>query len=161
MANKIIIIGTTSPIKINAVKEVFPDYRVSGLSCDSSVHEQPVGLEETEKGAKYRATCAFNSQKEKPCYAIGIENGMVKMGTDWYDFAAIVIIDPSGREVTIWSDKIKIPQDAIKNCMDISGQVTKNWSPLKDPHLGISGKPRQKFLSEALKKWKHKRVWGL
>ena len=162
MSSQTIIVGSQSPIKINAIKDAFRSFTVIGVNCNSSVHEQPVGLEETEKGARHRAKCAFDSFKNMNLYyAIGIENGMVSTENGWVDLAAIVIIDHSGKETTLWSEEIKIPEEAVRSCMNANGREFRNWSPLKDPHFEISGKSRQNILSDALKKWKNKQVWGL
>jgi non-canonical (house-cleaning) NTP pyrophosphatase len=83
MSSQTIIVGSQSPIKINAIKDAFRSFTVIGVNCNSSVHEQPVGLEETEKGARHRAKCAFDSFKNMNLYyAIGIENGMVSTEMD-------------------------------------------------------------------------------
>jgi non-canonical (house-cleaning) NTP pyrophosphatase len=63
----IIAIGTTNPIKIQAVEEVLRNYlqfqqaNIQSFSAPSEISEQPLSLEETILGAKNRARNAFNA----------------------------------------------------------------------------------------------------
>lgn len=74
-------IGSTNPIKIEALEEVIQEYpdlagaRVIACQVSSDISSQPLTLEETIRGAKNRARNAF--QANAVCkYAFGIESGL-------------------------------------------------------------------------------------
>jgi inosine/xanthosine triphosphatase len=69
---KRIIVASLNQNKINAVKEVFPSYRVEGVSFPSGVREQPVSLDEIIRGSINRAKGAFGDCS----YSVGIEDGI-------------------------------------------------------------------------------------
>ena len=73
-----IIVGTTNPIKVAAVKEIVSEYdfltnvEVVGIPVSSEVSNQPLSLEETIRGAKKRAQAAFQDCD----LAVGLESGI-------------------------------------------------------------------------------------
>lgn len=76
-----IAVGTTNPIKIDAVKEKLKEYpslchvEIIPLSVSSEISEQPMSLEEIIQGAKNRAKNAYNLTNS--CFvSIGIESGL-------------------------------------------------------------------------------------
>jgi inosine/xanthosine triphosphatase len=77
----IIAIGSTNPIKVQAVEETLNDYPIfTGaqffpFSVPSNVSEQPLTLEEIITGAKNRARKAFELCKSCD-YAFGLESGL-------------------------------------------------------------------------------------
>lgn len=78
----IIAIGSTNPIKVNAVKEVLLDYtlfegvEILSIEADSNVSDQPLSLEEIIQGAKNRAKQAFHQSTAS--YSFGIESGLME-----------------------------------------------------------------------------------
>lgn len=77
----IIAIGTTNPVKIQAVEETIQDYpilahsKIHSFSVSSDVSDQPLSIEETIQGAKNRARKAFEVCPS--CrYSFGIESGL-------------------------------------------------------------------------------------
>lgn len=50
-----IVVGSANQLKIDAVKDAFPEAEVVGLQIQSSVSEEPIGREETLIGARHRA----------------------------------------------------------------------------------------------------------
>lgn len=73
-----IVVGTTNPAKLDAVREIIRDYphlaaaEIVGVKAASGVSEQPKSLDETIAGAMNRARGAFHDAR----YAIGIESGL-------------------------------------------------------------------------------------
>ena len=59
MAAKRIRVGSLNTNKIDAVREVFPGYEVTGVACKSGVREQPMDIDEIIKGAIIRARSIF------------------------------------------------------------------------------------------------------
>lgn len=158
MQGKLIALGSASELKVKAIKQAFPEAKdVIGLQFPSGVRAQPIGKEETEKGAKYRAEEAKRLRPEADCW-IGIENGMWKKKgeeekaddvADWEDGASIIILTSDGKEEAIWSDTIDIPKVFPKG-------PNGEWSVHKDPHDIITKGQRSRvaFLSDALQTWK-------
>lgn len=70
----IIVVGTTSALKVKAVQAAFEDATVIGVKTSSGVPEQPLE-EETEQGAKNRLSEAKRLHPDADLY-IGIENGI-------------------------------------------------------------------------------------
>lgn len=145
-----IALGSTSVIKCQALKSVYPDSQVHLVDVVSAVPPQPIGQQQTLDGAMHRAKSA---RKEKPgCdLYVGIENGMFQRDEDnrWVDAACIVAIrDGDSKEHIFWSDSIEIPDDMEKGPQG-------EWSILKDPHIVVTkGKrSRAQFLADALSKW--------
>jgi inosine/xanthosine triphosphatase len=78
--------------KIQAVKEVFPSFKVEGTSCKSGVREQPLSLDETIEGAIFRAKAVFENCE----YSIGIEDGIAPVPntqSGYMNFCACAIYD--------------------------------------------------------------------
>ena len=158
------------------------------MGFKSGVQEQPVGKEQTEEGAQYRADKAKELKPDCDCW-IGIENGMyrevpkeindnnnnnkkVTVFDYWFDIGCIVIIykDPTNdnklKTDVIWSDSLAIPVENCRECLTNDGKQAKyngnyTWSPLKDPHEKLTNgkKPRKIWLLEAMQKWKAQSIF--
>lgn len=74
-----IAVGSLNPVKINAAEEVFtqfyPDTEIIGVSFETGISEQPLGLEETVRGAVERAESAL----EYGSIGVGIESGLIEI----------------------------------------------------------------------------------
>jgi inosine/xanthosine triphosphatase len=74
-------IGSTNPVKINAVKEIIPLYpflvgaEVISVNAQSKVSEQPKSITETVQGAKNRALAAFQGHD----MGVGLESGLIEV----------------------------------------------------------------------------------
>lgn len=99
----IIAIGSTNPVKVEAVKEVLKDYStlscatVISVSVPSEISEQPLFLAETIQGAKNRARNAF-ANVEKCIYSMGLESGLFETPgsqTGFMDACVCAIYDGS------------------------------------------------------------------
>jgi len=156
-----VALGSGSLIKFQAVKQAWPKVsHIERVNASSGVSEQPLGKDETYRGALNRAKAVMEKVKDCALY-IGIENGMFQVSDTWMDGAAIVILRlKSGSigydEELIWSDNIEIPEENLKCCLEMKDNkyyAKEMWSPLKDPHREITkGKrPRKDFLADALR----------
>ncbi len=74
-------VGSTNPVKIAAVRAVLsrvaPGVVVTGMAVPSSVRDQPVGDEETIRGALARARGALAAGEGDADFGVGIEGGVV------------------------------------------------------------------------------------
>jgi non-canonical (house-cleaning) NTP pyrophosphatase len=138
-----VLLGTTSPLKLNACKEAFKSGTViKTLShYTSAVPEQPIGREQTQLGAMERAKAALKELLESDVnathVAVGIENGIYQDDEKrWLDAACIVFIvhyrHDDDRILIAWSDAVVVPDNNLKAMATFDGSV--HWSSLKDPH---------------------------
>ncbi|MBD3250385.1 MAG: DUF84 family protein [Candidatus Pacebacteria bacterium] len=97
-----IFVGSTNPVKINAVviaaSEHWPEIKVSGLAVDSQVSEQPISCQETKTGAVNRAKAALTqgltaTSDPEQAIGIGLEGGVIidEQGEMWSKVWAAVI----------------------------------------------------------------------
>lgn len=117
-----IYIGSTNPVKINAViiaaSEHWPECRVTGLSVPSGVSEQPKSDDETYRGALNRATSVLSAglsqttagKEALVSLGIGLEGGVFEKekGELWSTVWAVVV-DQSGHTTTANGARFKIP----------------------------------------------------
>lgn len=74
-----IVVGTETNLKLRAVRETFPEFKViGGQNISSGISDQPIGLEETILGSQNRALHCKEKYPNAYCW-IGIENGLVKL----------------------------------------------------------------------------------
>jgi inosine/xanthosine triphosphatase len=78
---RVIAVGSTNPVKVGAVREVFaglaPLATIEGFAVDTTVPEQPFGDDETIRGALARAVAARDAAHAD--LGIGIEGGVVDL----------------------------------------------------------------------------------
>jgi inosine/xanthosine triphosphatase len=95
-----VAVGSTNPVKIQAVKQAFkkiwPDdnWLVQGISVSSGVSAQPMSDQESIQGAKNRAIAAKDALKFH--WGVGVEGGIQQINTDWFDCGWIAVINHQG-----------------------------------------------------------------
>jgi len=72
-------VGSTNPVKIDAVERTLERYEptVIAVDVDSGVSEQPWSIEETVTGAENRARRAFAAANTD--YGVGLEGGVARL----------------------------------------------------------------------------------
>ncbi len=162
-----IIVGSTSPIKVNAVMLAcqnigWPgEVNISKIKTASEQNEQPVGFDETFAGALTRAKAA--QAKEPESIAIGIESGIFLFHADAsviLDIAVIVLLTPHGRQIVTTSTGIEFPEECVRIAEQRGFETTTVGSVVAerfggdqaDPHATLTkGRvTRQATLVEAL-----------
>lgn len=104
-----IIIGSKNPTKVNAVKDIFPEDEIVGLTVDSYVSEQPFSDQETMQGAINRARhCA---EKEKSVIGIGLEGGVMYIGDQLYLCNWGALVTPAGDTYTASGARVLLPKE--------------------------------------------------
>jgi inosine/xanthosine triphosphatase len=101
-----IAVGTVNPCKVGAVKATLGKYpEVAGsepavvpCAVSSGISEQPLGLEETARGARNRAAAAhtLGLRLEPPAerlLALGIESGLFALDGNHYDVCVVSAFD--------------------------------------------------------------------
>lgn len=107
-----IVVGSQSHHKLLATIRGFAkaskNEDVTGIDVDSGQTKQPVGLEETHRGAHTRARKV--KEKYPEAIAVGIESGIIMIGNDTFDIAIVIIIDEKGNTTTATSQGLLIPR---------------------------------------------------
>lgn len=113
-----IAIGSTNPIKIQAVKNALnnEDIRVVSCSALSKVRPQPLSNEETLQGAINRAKDCLD--KTKSTFAIGLEAGVVFLQNQVYLCHWGVIIDRNQNSYFTNGPLILLPTEFHKPLLD-------------------------------------------
>ncbi|GGF32671.1 inosine/xanthosine triphosphatase [Echinicola rosea] len=98
----LVVVGSKNPVKVqcteNGFQRAFGERRfiVEGLNINSEVSDQPIGDEETYRGAYNRAKNAKNTFPEAD-YWIGIEGGVEELDAEMTAYAWVVIMDRNGK----------------------------------------------------------------
>lgn len=99
---KEVIVASTNPVKIETTKlgfeRMFPGetFQVNGVSAKSEVPDQPMGEEETLRGAVNRANNAAKIRPEGD-YWVGIEGGITEIEGEMEAYAWVVIRSKEGK----------------------------------------------------------------
>jgi len=154
-------LGSASAIKAAAVREACRRLGIEAFvvprEAPSGVRTQPVGREETRRGARNRALAAQRSFAGS--FGIGVENGIVREHDRWYDLAAVVIIAPDGREHVTWSGAVLVPDAFVERAeergfdrMTVGAAIAEAYgSAPDDPHAALTDgrRTRMEFLADA------------
>lgn len=114
----VVIVGSTNPVKVDAVKEVFSkhfkkDLTVFGLKTYSRVRPQPLTDRETFKGALMRAKSAI-MRVEQADFGVGIEGGLHQNTYGWFERQMVVVVDKRGEIGIGASGGLVLPDKIIK-----------------------------------------------
>ena len=113
-----IAVGTKNPAKIKSVriafKKIFPseEILVVGEAIASGISNQPMSDEEAIKGARTRAKGAIKAAHSD--FGVGLEGGIHKIGTKWFDYGWAVIINKKGEEGIGSSIRMEVPDKIYK-----------------------------------------------
>ena len=96
-----VAVGSTNPVKVAAVRAVIlrvaPLAQVTGVAVSSGVPDQPLGDDETQRGARTRALAAL--AVSDAALAVGVEGGVVALPDGSLRTCAwAVAVDRTGRE---------------------------------------------------------------
>ena len=112
----IVRVGSMNPVKLGAIREVmagvFPEAEFVPVAVPSEVPDQPLGLEETLRGARNRARNAFAD-----CFlSVALESGLVEVPgskTGYMNLTACAIFD--GREMYVGlGPAFELPADVTR-----------------------------------------------
>jgi inosine/xanthosine triphosphatase len=109
-----VVVGSTNPVKVEAVAEgfvrYFPEVEVTGVKVASGVAEQPRSEKETMMGARQRAYTALKQDPDAQ-YGVGLEGGVTEIdptSPNWtglhggkgkmFECAWVCVVDRNGKE---------------------------------------------------------------
>ncbi|MFC0522278.1 DUF84 family protein [Pontibacillus salicampi] len=107
-----IVVGSTNPAKVNAVKKHFTEEEILGMEVGSKVSSQPYSDEETYEGAINRARECANSAKG--CMGIGLEGGVMELENELYLCNWGVLVDAEENTFTASGARIPLPEEIAK-----------------------------------------------
>ncbi|MEI6042490.1 MAG: DUF84 family protein [bacterium] len=163
-------LGSTSSQKLAAVVQAFEaldiEATITGVYASSEQNDQPVGHDETFKGALNRALRA--QARDPGSMAIGIESGIIRFKAKkptTQDVAVIVILTTEGRQIIKTSEGFEFPEDCVEIAKKRGFEATTVGSVIAekfggdpaDPHFTLSDEKTSrttiitKALVEALK----------
>lgn len=92
-------VGSTNPTKVGAARRAFamllPGVEITGVAVESGVSEQPVGHEETMRGALQRARAAREAADAD--YGVGLEGGVLFRGDECWQIQYCAVVHRDGR----------------------------------------------------------------
>lgn len=157
-----ISIGSESQVKGLAVLKACETLEIQasfkGYSVRSCVSDQPIGMEETLRGATHRA---FDVRILEPgAISIGIENGLVREQDGGYsDFAYVAVLLPDMQLFCAPSEMLRFPREDVEIALErgvTAGSVIaeRTGCDPADPHSLLTNgrKGRGDFLVEPLVK---------
>ena len=106
-----VVVGSTNPVKVAAVRAVLGRVgsraQVDGVAVASGVSDQPVGDEETIRGATQRARAVLAASDAD--FAVGLEGGVVDEGGVMRTCAWAAVVARDGRVGTGGSLAMTLP----------------------------------------------------
>src|SRR5659263_36449 len=135
MAEKRILVASLNTNKIDAVREVFIDYEITGIACKSGVREQPMYLVEIIRGAIIRARSVFEDCE----YSAGIEDGISQVPgakSGYMNFCACAIYN--GEQIFLGlGPAFEYPPDCTRRVVDEGITISEAFIPLTEkPDIG-------------------------
>ncbi|HEY8364710.1 MAG TPA: DUF84 family protein [Haloplasmataceae bacterium] len=110
MPNLKVIVGSTNRVKVNAIKNVFANYEVTGIDISSKVSAQPISDQETIKGAINRALGA----KRFGDIGIGLEGGVQQTSYGMLLVNYGALIDNDNKVYLAGGSRILLPNEIAK-----------------------------------------------
>lgn len=109
----IIAIGSTNPIKVQAVKTAtegkIVNVKVVGVDVESGVSAQPMSDEESQKGAENRARAALLAVKDADL-GIGLEGGVQQTKHGLLNSVWCCVVDREDRSFFVNGERFYIPK---------------------------------------------------
>lgn len=119
-----VLVGSTNPVKIEATRDAFSNYfdsvDVIGVKVDPKVPKQPIE-EDTFRGAHNRAVELKRTndvEKLGAEFFVGIEGGITKRHSRWFDFGAVCVMDNQGRVGFGTSAHFELPKRVVERLLD-------------------------------------------
>ncbi len=109
-----VVVASRNPAKIRAVSEAFrsqfPQHELSidGIDADSGISDQPVGDDETRRGARNRLASARAIVTDADFW-VGLEGGIARIGDSLVAFAWMAVGDRDGRVGEARSATLPLP----------------------------------------------------
>lgn len=141
----IVAVGSSNPVKVQAVKNVLsrflPQVEVIMKEVSSIVPPQPLGIDETIRGAIGRAKRALELEGRAEM-GVGIEAGLLQVPhsiSGWMDQQFAAIADRRGRVTIGGGPSFEYPAEVVRQVLSAKSEVGK----VMDAITGIEGLGRR------------------
>jgi len=143
----LVVVGTTSKLKLSAAQAAFPYATVTGVKTSSGVPEQPIE-EQTAQGAHNRLVEAKRLEPNADIY-VGIENGIFYEDGNYVDKAVIVLENSDADQHVEYSRSVVFPTRFYLKAQELGfenitvGQVMFDAGLVEkkdDPHTDLGDK---------------------
>jgi len=155
-----ILLASSSAIKIDATRkafqELFPKHfvEVVSIKAKSEINEQPVGHDETLKGAMNRLKNAKNASQDHFDFTVAIENGIFPATylttTTWFDVGIVVVANAIGKESFSVSTAVQVPSHLVEEAMKKGFATTTFGSVLKQKNNSVDENDPHRYLTNNL-----------
>lgn len=147
-----VALGSLNDVKIGAVIEACQrigfQIQVISFATQSGVNEQPIGLEETLRGAQERAEAARRSEPNAVC--VGIESGILRAEGVSIDLAVIVVLTRSGKRIVSTSAGMSFPEVLVRETETLGFEKHTVGSMIADVFNGDAADPHRALSNGAL-----------
>ncbi|MCB8943859.1 MAG: inosine/xanthosine triphosphatase [Ardenticatenaceae bacterium] len=114
-----IAVGSTNPVKIEAVRSVvqrvWPEAHVTGIAVPSGVSEMPLSEAEMIAGAKNRAILA--REKLSADLGFGLEGGLHEASFGWELQGWVAVVDDDGRSSIGSGTRLPLPHHLVQRVL--------------------------------------------
>lgn len=128
---RVVFVASTAAQKLGAAERALGG-ETAGFECPSLVSDQPVGFDETLRGAKNRLASLLGQLGEAPevDLVVSIESGLIKslVGEEetWIDVAVVLVRDMStGAESVATSAGVRVPTEYVGTWAEAGGKGTR------------------------------------
>jgi len=164
-----VFVTSANKDKLEAAYEVFNtktrSCQIIGISVDSNIPEQPIGMEQTKSGCHNRMLNLFDriEDKREGDIFVSMENGIYDIEGRYYDFAAVATLhfgqDPAipnyiniGGPVTIPAKYTHLVKQSLDKKQSVTfGSLFTKETGISDWHKCLSGKSRKDILVSVLR----------
>ena len=157
-----IFVASTSSHKVaaarEAAQEAYPEEGciVEGRASASGVNEQPIGNDETLRGALNRlANLRLNVMADQIHYdlLVAMEGGLFSVQSDtgdqWFDCGWVVVQDSIGRRTIAHCSGVEFPQADVAQAREKGFETTTVGSIIAQ-RVGADGTDPQRYLTDGL-----------
>lgn len=174
----LVAVGSRNPAKVNgtrrAFSKYFPDLVLRSVDSSAVARAQPVGLRQMVDGAVARARFALSKVGGE--YGVGVEAGIFRVGSFYFDHQQAAVADASGRVSLGHSAGYMLPKVAVEELLREGRELEQFAEELSGIagvgdkggliHYLTKGKMSRTDLTEqcvtvALAPWLHREVYGL
>jgi inosine/xanthosine triphosphatase len=112
-------VASKNPVKIaaaeKAFQQVFPgeEFTFRGISVESGVPDQPMGIPETLDGAINRVNNLVD-EDGAPAYYVGMEGGIYRLEDNWFAFAWMYVRSAGGKTGKAMTGFFPLPGPVIQ-----------------------------------------------
>eukprot|EP00316_Scyphosphaera_apsteinii_P013585 CAMPEP_0119316984 /NCGR_PEP_ID=MMETSP1333-20130426/41545_1 /TAXON_ID=418940 /ORGANISM="Scyphosphaera apsteinii, Strain RCC1455" /LENGTH=204 /DNA_ID=CAMNT_0007322779 /DNA_START=82 /DNA_END=696 /DNA_ORIENTATION=- len=167
-----VVVASKAAAKLQSARKAFETSEVTGMSAESGISDQPIGLEQILIGAKNRMrsvtseALAASAATQPYDFAVACENGIVKLTDEegaekWLDLAIVAVRDlRTGDEALASSAGVELSTETVGDWVEAGANDTvgawlaqETGCNKQDPHAFLTRGEfsRAKLLEDAIR----------